>query len=455
MYNVDSTGSDHLDFKGIDDKLPPQNIEAEEAILGGILLDPDAVDRVIDTLCAEAFYLSAHKDIYQAALALHSKNKPTDLLSVINWLTDNGLLAKVGGRNKLATLVDRTVSAVNIDALAEMVVDKYLSRKLISAGNQIIQLGNDQSQLLPERLDIAEQKIFSLRHQSALDNEPKSLDEICVKIHARLEALSEGNSATGIPTGFYDFDSITNGLQPGELIVIGGRPGMGKSAAAHQVAFYISQSQGFTTMIFSLEMSQEDIGTRLLSSESEIEMSYLKSGKITGSQWEKLASALIAVGEIKLVIDSSSCPTPSEIRSKVRKAIAKGAEVKLVVIDYLQLMVDGADFRIVQKIGEITRQLKLLARECNLTVILISQLNRGVEDRTNKRPMLSDLRDSGRIEEDADLVLGLYRDEYYNPESSDRGLAELIILKHRNGATGTVKLLFDAQFTRFKNLARS
>ena len=455
MYNVDSTGSDHSDFNRIDDKLPPQNIEAEEAILGGILLDPDAVDRVIDTLCAEAFYLSAHKDIYQAALALHSKNKPTDLLSVINWLTDNGLLAKVGGRNKLATLVDRTVSAVNIDAFAELVMDKYLSRKLISAGNQIIQLGNDQSQLLPERLDIAEQKIFSLRHQSALDNEPKSLDEICVKIHARLEALSEGNSPTGIPTGFYDFDFITNGLQPGELIVIGGRPGMGKSAAAHQVAFYISQSQGFTTMIFSLEMSQEDIGTRLLSSESEIEMSYLKSGKITGSQWEKLASAFKTIAEIKLDIDSSSCPTPSEIRSKVRKAIAKGAEVKLVVIDYLQLMVDGADFRIVQKIGEITRQLKLLARECNLTVILISQLNRGVEDRTNKRPMLSDLRDSGRIEEDADLVLGLYRDEYYNPESSDRGLAELIILKHRNGATGTVKLLFDAQFTRFKNLARS
>ncbi|MEH2299686.1 MAG: replicative DNA helicase [Nostoc sp.] len=455
MHSVDSNSANHLDFKGIEDKLPPQNIEAEEVILGGILLDPDAMDRVVDTLSPEAFYVSAHKDIYQAAKALHNQNKPIDLLTVTSWLTDNKLLAQVGGRNKLATLVDCTVSAINIDAMATLVVEKYLSRRLIAIGNEIVKLGHDQSRPLAERLDIAEQKIFNICHQVSLNDEPELLGDIGVRVYAQIEALSQGDSQAGIPTGFYDLDSIINGgLHPGQLIIIGARPAMGKSSAACQIAFNISQ-QGVPTMIFSLEMSKEDIYSRLLGSESGIKISYLKSGNISNSQWEPLARTVAELYGPKLVIDHASCPTPSEIRSKVRKAIAKHGEVKLVVIDYLQLMVDGSDLRIVQKIGEITRQLKLLARECNLTVILLSQLSRGLEARTNKRPILSDLRDSGRIEEDADLVLGLYRDEYYNPETRDRGIAELIILKHRNGPTGTVKLLFDAQFTTFKNLARS
>ncbi|QLE60024.1 replicative DNA helicase [Nostoc sp. TCL26-01] len=448
--------SDSLNFTGTNDRLPPQNIEAEEAILGGILLDPEAMERVVDILSPEAFYINAHKDIYQATLWLYNQNKPTDLLSVTSWLTDNDLLVRVGGRNKLATLVDRTVSAVNIDALAEMVMDKYLSRKLISTGNEILKLGFEQSKPLVERLDVAEQKIFSIRHQSQLDNEPEILGDISVRVFSEIQKIAETGELPGVPTGFYDLDAMLGGgFQPGDLIVVGGRPSMGKSSFCHQIALNISRTYQSPTMIFSLEMSKEDINKRFLVSETKIEIKRLRSGSLSESQWEVLAGAVKDLAEIPLLIDDQSCPSVTEIRSKVRKAIAKHGQLKLVVIDYLQLMADGSDAFLVQKIGEITRQLKLLARECKLPIILLSQLNRGVEGRNNKRPLLSDVRESGRIEEDADIVLGLYRDEYYSPDSLDRGIAEVIILKYRNGPTGTVKLLFDPMYTQFKNLASS
>lgn len=446
-----------LDFAGVNDKLPPQNIEAEEAILGGILLDPEAIERVGDILLAEAFYIQAHRDIYAAALRLHDEHKPTDLLTVASWLDDHELLGIVGGRNKLASLVDRTVSAVNIDALAEMVMDKYLSRKLIKAGNEIVKLGYDLSQPLVERLDAAEQKVFSIRHQTKVDDEKELLGDVVCIVYEEIERLSAGEEQSCVPTGFFDLDAILGGgLHHGELIIVAGRTSMGKSSFAHQISFNTSDVHESLTLIFSLEMSKEDITRRFLSSESGIEMRYLQSGKISDSGWEPLARAVKRFDEIPLVIRDESCPTPKEIRSKVRQTIAKyGAKygsLKLVVVDYLQLMAGGTDALLVQKIGEITRELKLLARDFDLPIILLCQLNRGVENRPNKRPMLSDLRDSGKIEEDADVVLGLYRDEYYFPDTPDRGLAEVIVLKNRNGATGTVKLLFEPQFTRFKNL---
>lgn len=444
-----------LDFAGVNNQLPPQNIEAEEAILGGILLDPEAIERVVDTLTPEMFYVQAHGDIYAAALRLHYEHKPTDLLTVTSWLSDHEMLGIVGGRNKLATLVDRTVSAVNIDGLAEMVMDKYLSRKLISASHEIGKLAYDQSQPLVDRLDIAEQRIFSIRHQAKVDNEIEMLGDIALMLYQEIERLSAGEEQSCVPTGFYDLDAILGGgFHHGDLIVVGGRPAMGKSSIAHQIAFNTSDVYEAPTIIFSLEMSKLDITRRFLSSESGIEMSYLQSGKISNSEWEPLARATKRFVEIPLVIHDESCPTPKEIRSKVRQTIAERGQVKLVVIDYLQLMVDSSNNRLTQMIGAVTRELKLLARECNLPIILLCQLNRGVEDRTNKRPLLSDLRDSGRIEEDADLVLGLYRDEYYNPDSPDRGIAEVIVMKNRNGATGVVKLLFEPHFTRFKNLKR-
>lgn len=451
LQNLNSSSAN--DF---DSKLLPQNIEAEEAILGGILLDPDGLDRVLDILCPDAFYIPAHRDIYSAALALHSQNKPIDLLTVTNWLTDNGLLARIGGRNKLASLVDRTVSAVNIDGLAEIVADKYLNRKLISCANLILALGFDQSKPVKERLDAAEQAIFALRHQNPLDNKPQMLGAISQEVYDEIEALKNGGQQSNIPCGFYDLDGILGGgFQGGQLVVVAGRPSMGKSAFGHQLAFNISVGHQAPTMIFSLEMSKQNISQRFIASESGIGMVYLKSGKITDNQWASLVKTVDSFNPVPMLIDHSSCPTLMEIRSRVRKAIKECGQLKLVVIDYLQLMANGTDNQLVQRVGEITRQLKLLARECDVPIILLSQLNRGVEGRTDKRPMLSDLRDSGRIEEDADLVLGLYRDEYYSTDTPDRGVAEVIILKNRNGETGTVKLLFDAQFTRFKNLIRS
>ena len=446
--------SESLDFAGIDGKLPPQNIEAEEAILGGILLDPEAIERVVDNLSPEAFYLQAHGDIYAAALRLHSEHKPTDLLTITCWLSDHDLLERVGGRNKLATLVDRTVSAINIDGLAEMVVEKYLSRKLISTGNQIVKLGYDLSQPLVQRLDAAEQKVFSIRHQSQLDDQPERGGDIVVRVFAEIEEINQGTRVPGIPCGFYDLDTLTSGFQPGDLIVLAARPSMGKSAIVHQIAYTIALSHKAPTLIFSLEMSKEEIMRRLLSSVAQIEGSYFRTGRISSTQWERIALSIAEISEVPIHIDHKSNITTEEIRSKVRKMIAKEGSLKLVAIDYLQLMANGEGQGLVQNIGEITRKLKLLARECNVPIILLCQLNRGVEGRTNRRPILSDLRDSGRIEEDADVVMTLYRDEYYTPDTPDRGIAELAILKHRSGPTGLVKLLFNPQYVTFHNLVR-
>ncbi len=443
-----------IEFGAIADKMPPHNIEAEEAILGGILLDPEAMGRIVDTLDAEAFYISAHKDIYQACLRLHSQNKSINLLTVTAWLSDHDSLKQVGGKSKLAQLVDRTVSAVNIDALAELVQDKYLSRKLVSAGNEITKMGYEQSEPILERMDAAEAKLFAIRHKTQSNSELKTAADICLSVFKKIEQIANTGSLPSIPTGFYDLDALLGGgLYPGDLIVVAGRPSTGKSLFAHSLAFKIAKIHESPTLIFSLEMSNEQVVTRFLSSASGIETTRLRVGELQSEEWAAFAEAVESVSEAKVLIDDSSCPSPYEIRSKVRQAIAKHGQLKLVVIDYLQLMADGSDARLVQKLGEITRQLKLLARECNVPIVIVSQLNREVESRNNKRPYLSDLRDSGRIEEDADVVLGIYRDAYYNPDTPDRDIAEIICLKQRNGATGTVKLLFNGALSQFLNLA--
>ncbi|MUG96731.1 replicative DNA helicase [Scytonema sp. UIC 10036] len=818
------------------DRLPPQNIEAEEAILGGILLDPEAINRVRDRLVPEAFYISAHKDIYQATLSLHNQGKPTDLLAVINWLNDRDLLTRVGGRNKLATLVDRTVSAVNIDALAELVVDKFLRRQLIKAGNDIVQLGYQTETELPIVLDQAEQKVFNVtqdRPQVGLVH----IENTLINAFQDIETRNQGIALPGIPCGFYDLDALTSGFQRSDLIIVAGRPSMGKCIVhdteivladgsistieeiyqQHQaelltltddwklqitqpsafiddgikpifrvttqlgrsvettithpyltidgwhplseltvgtriavprqinifgtkkvrecevklLAYFIgdasltdttpefthtnsiiqqdfihaakcfgsqlkvarencfnpaltldttrSQEQknpliqwledlgfwgkkantqtipafvfqlersqvalflnrlfatdgcatvqessqlqlGYSTVseklarqiqhlllrfgviatlkqrfiesedsnrlawqlditdansiktfiseigifgketallqveaalitkryktnrhlvpveigkqiaaakataleemplqnlvtgdiywdqiisieplgykqvydltipvshnfvandicvhntafclnlahnvaasyklpvaVFSLEMSKEQLVQRLLASEAGIESGYLRSGRISQTQWEPLSRAISTLTEMPIYIDDTPNITVTEMRSQARRLQAEiGSELGLIILDYLQLMEGAGDNR-VQELSRITRSIKGLARELSVPIIALSQLSRGVESRTNKRPMLSDLRESGSIEQDADLVIMLYRDEYYNSDTPDRGIAEVIIAKHRNGPTGTVKLLFDPQFTKFKNLAR-
>ncbi|MDZ8107200.1 MAG: replicative DNA helicase, partial [Nostoc sp. DedQUE12a] len=423
----------------------------EEAILGGILLDPEAISRVSDRLVAEAFYISAHKDIYQAAVRLHAQGKPTDLLSVTSWLTDHDLLTRIGGRNKLATLVDRTVSAVNIDALAGLVMEKYLRRQLIKAGNEIVHLGYETETDLPIVLDQAEQKVFSVtqeRPQSGLVH----IADTLINNFQDIEDRNQGIALPGIPCGFYDLDALTSGFQRSDLIIVAARPAMGKTAFCLNLAHNIAASYKLPVAVFSLEMSKEQLTQRLLASEAQIESGYLRSGRLSQTQWEPLSRAIGILSEIPIYIDDTPNITVTQIRSQARRLQAEqGTELGLVVIDYLQLMEGAGDNR-VQELSKITRQLKGLARELAVPVIALSQLSRGVESRTNKRPMLSDLRESGSIEQDADLVIMLYRDEYYSPDTPDRGIAEVIIAKHRNGPTGTIKLLFNPQFTKFQNL---
>jgi replicative DNA helicase len=438
-------------FSAFSNSLPPQNVDAEESILGGILLDPEAIGRVADLLVAEAFYINDHKEIYKAALALHNQGKPTDLMSVTTWLYDHELLEKVGGQSKLAQLVDRTVSAVNIDRFAALVIDKYLRRQLIEAGNEIVQLGYETSLELQTVLDQSEQKIFGLtqkRPQQGL----VPMSDTLIQAFKEIERRHQDTALPGLPSSFYDLDAMTGGFQRSDLIIIAGRPSMGKTSFAVGMARNIAEK--WPVAIFSLEMSKEQLVQRLLASEAGIESNYLRTGRISQNQWGALSHALGTLSELPIYIDDTANQTVMQMRSQVRRLLAeKGGKLGLVLIDYLQLMEGSGSENRVQELSRITRSLKGLARELNVPVIALSQLSRGVEARTNKRPMMSDLRESGAIEQDSDLIIMLYRDEYYNENTPDRGIAEIIITKHRNGPTGVVKLLFDPQFTRFRNLA--
>lgn len=443
--------TDDLNFSAFSNALPPQNVDAEESILGGILLDPEAMGRVADLLRPEAFYINTHKEIYKAILALHTQSKPVDLMSVTTWLYDHELLAKVGGQSKLAELVERTVSAVNVDRYAALVVDKYLRRQLIQAGNDIVELGYETSIELETVFDQAEQKIFSLtqkRPQQGL----VPISQTLIQTFQEIETRQEGAALPGISSEFYDLDVMTGGFQRSDLIIVAGRPSMGKTSFAIGIARNIAEK--FPVAIFSLEMSKEQLVQRLLASEAGIESNYLRTGRISQNQWGDLSRALGTLSELPMYIDDTANQTVMQMRSQVRRLQAEqGEKLGLVLIDYLQLMEGSGSDNRVQELSKITRSLKGLARELQVPVIALSQLSRGVEARTNKRPMMSDLRESGAIEQDSDLIIMLYRDEYYSPDTPDRGIAEVIITKHRNGPTGVVKLLFDPQFTRFRNLA--
>lgn len=437
------------------DRLPPQNIEAEEAILGGILLDPQAYERVADKLTPHAFYIAAHRDIYQAMVRLTEKGKPTDLLAVISWLTDKDLLARIGGKNKLASLIEHTVSAVNIDALASLVAEKYKRRQLIKAGNEIAQLGYETETDLEQVLERSESKLLNVTGDVFGDTEPMPLASIMIDTFQTLEQRHNGESIVGHDTGFYDLDAMLGGLKPGKLITVAARPGCGKSAFLGNVALNMGY-KNLPTVIFSMEMGKEEWGDRFLSLVTSIESNRFSSGRIGQSQWEPIAKGIGTLSELPIFIDDAPSISVSAIRAKVRRLIAQYGQLAMVGIDYLGLMegVDTDGGNLAHSIGKVTRSLKQLSRECNVPVVLLCQLNRAVEGRQNKRPTLSDLRDSGRIEEDSDVVIGLYRDELYEPQTPDKGICELLILKHRGGQIGTTRLLFDPQFTQFKNLVK-
>jgi replicative DNA helicase len=442
-----------LNFQGYSDRLPPQNIDAEEAILGGILLDPEAIGRVMELLRPEAFYISAHQEIYRAAIGLQAQGRPTDLMSITSWLGDRGLLDKVGGQSQLAQLVDRTISAVNIDQYAQLVNEKYLRRKLIQVGTEITQMGYQADTSLEKVLDQSEQKIFGITqsrpHQSLV-----ATSDILTSTFSDIESRSLGLVLPGISCGFYDLDAMTQGFQRSDLIIAAGRPSMGKTSFVLNIARNIAAFHKLPIAVFSLEMSKEQLVYRLLSSEAQIESGRLRSGRISQAEWEPLGNAISVLSQIPIFIDDTPNITVAEMRSKSRRLQAEqGGALGLILIDYLQLMEGSGSDNRVQELSKVTRSLKGLARELNVPIIALSQLSRGVESRTNKRPMMSDLRESGSIEQDADLIMMLYREEYYNPDTPDRGITEVIINKHRNGPVGTVKLLFEPQFTRFRNMA--
>ncbi len=435
------------------DLVPPQNLEAEEAVIGGILLDPDVISRVADLLQPEAFYLTAHREIYRTALMLHSQGKPTDLTAMTAWLADTGFLEKVGGSKRLIELVERVSSTASVEQVARLVMDKFLRRQLIRSGNEVVQLGFEQTLPMDEVLDKAEQKIFAISQEKPSKGLTPTA-EILTTTFNEIESRSLGTSVAGIPVNFYDLDAMTQGLQRSDLIIVAGRPAMGKTSIVLNLAKNVAQLHSLPVCVFSLEMSKEQLTYRLLSMEVGIESGRLRTGRLQQDEWPLLGQGINTLGQLPIFIDDKPNSSVLEMRSLCRRLMAEqGKELGMIVIDYLQLMEGSTPDNRVQELSRITRGLKGMARELKVPVVALSQLSRGVESRTNKRPMLADLRESGSIEQDADLVLMIYRDEYYNPETTDKGITEVIVTKHRNGPVGTVKLLFEPQFTRFRNLA--
>ncbi|MEG3938607.1 replicative DNA helicase [Microcoleus sp. S36b_A3] len=385
--------------------LMPTNIEAEEAILGGILIDPEAISRIAELLRPEFFAITAHQVIYRSALGLFLQGQPTDLMTVTTWLTDRNQLEQVGGLTKLAQLVDRTVSAVNIDQYAALVEDKYQRRRLIEAGNNIVQLGYETAAPLETVLDRAEQEVFGIT-QDRPQQDLVSIGETLNQTFQDLENRNEGLTLPGIPCGFYDLDAMTGGFQRSDLIIVAARPAMGKTAFCTNIAHHIAAGgQKLPVAVFSLEMSKEQLVQRILSSEAKIESNRLRSGRISQNEWEPISTAIGNLSELPLFIDDTPNITVMEIRSKARRLQAEqGGSLGLILLDYLQLMEGSSDNR-VQELSRITRGLKGLARELNVPIIALSQLSRSVEARTNKRPMMSDLRESGCLTGDSLVTL--------------------------------------------------
>ena len=385
--------------------LPPASIEAEEAILGGILFDPEAITRVAELIVKDAFYVKAHQEIYHAALSLNSKGKPTDFISVSTYLSDRDLLEQVGGTTKLAQLLNRTVSAVNIDRYANLIMEKYIRRQLITSGHEIVDLGYNNAEELEVVLDSAEQKIFRLTQERPQEG-LIPIAETLVNTFNTIEELHQETALPGIPSGYYDLDAMTSGFSRSDLIIIAGRPSMGKTAFALCVASNIARESKLPIAVFSLEMSREQLTQRLLSSEARIPSNRLRSGRISVQEFEPLINGVESLSELPIYIDDTANLTVMQMRSQVRRLQAQQKDpLGLVLVDYLQLMEGGDNDNRVQQLSKMTRSLKGLARELNVPIVALSQLSRGVEQRTNKRPMLSDLRESGCLSGDSLITM--------------------------------------------------
>lgn len=419
-----------------------------------MLLDHNAISEVLEVLTAEDFWVPAHREIFDAVCALDREGQPVDLVTIGEALRQRGELERVGGQGFLLDLVNSTPTSVNAGRYATYVRDHARLRRLITAAGEISEMGYDAAGEANEILDRAESMIFEVaQHGSGELFAPVQslLDETLIKLEERFNSTG---SITGLTTGFRDLDELTSGLQPSNLIVVAARPSMGKTALALGIAQNAARNTGKSIAIFSLEMSKTELVQRLLSSEAEVDSNKLRTGRMGDSDWSDLMNAAGRMANDPLFIDDSGALTVMELRAKCRR-LASRQDLGLVIVDYMQLMESSSHRREAnrqQDISEISRSLKVLARELNIPVIAVSQLNRAPEARSDKRPLLGDLRESGAIEQDADIVIFLYRDSYYDPETPDKGQAEVIVSKHRNGRTATVKLLYLDHFTKFRDL---
>lgn len=437
-------------------KLPPQNIEAEQSALGSLLLDKDAIIKVSDSLKSDDFYRDDHKLIYQAMLKLYEKRMPIDVVTLSEELEKTGSFETIGGATYLTTLVNAVPTASHVAHYAEIIKQKATLRRLISASNKISELSYSDEADVAHVLDEAEQSLFSVSQQQLRQNFVP-IKDILSETFERIDELHKNKGVLrGVPSGFRDLDNVLSGFQDSDLVIIAARPSMGKTAIVTNIAIHAAIKEKRSIGFFALEMSREQLADRLISLESGVDSWKIRTGNLSDEDFPKIGYAMGTLAEASLYIDDSPTLSVMEIRSKCRRLqIEHGLD--MVVVDYLQLMEGrnrGGDFNRVQEISEISRSLKTLARELNVPVIALSQLSRAVEARPDKRPMLSDLRESGSIEQDADVVIFIYRDDYYIKDSDRRGVTELLVRKHRNGPIGDVELMFIPEQTRFRSIDR-
>ncbi|HFC53162.1 MAG TPA: replicative DNA helicase [Gammaproteobacteria bacterium] len=436
-------------------KVPPHSIEAEQAVLGGLMLDNDAWDQIADLLREEDFYRQDHRRIYAAMLHLAERNTPFDAITLSEWMEQRGELEGSGGLAYLGELAKNTPTAANIKAYAAIVRERSIIRQLIRVANEIGESAfNPEGRDSAELLDHAERLVFEIAEKGARGRRGfVSMPELIGDVVEKVDALFErGDPITGIPTGFTDFDKTTCGLQNSDLIVVAGRPSMGKTSFAMNIAENVAIKSELPVAVFSMEMPGEQLTMRMVAAVARIDQRKLRTGRLDDDDWPRMTSATSILQGAPIYIDDTPALTPTEVRTRARRLMREHG-LGLIVIDYLQLMQapgSGRENRATE-ISEISRSLKAMAKELNVPVIALSQLNRSLEQRPNKRPVMSDLRESGAIEQDADLIVFIYRDEVYNEDSPDKGTAEIIIGKQRNGPIGTVRLTFHGQYTRFDN----
>jgi replicative DNA helicase len=436
-------------------KVPPQNLEAEASVLGGILLENEAINRVLEILAPMDFYRESHRKIFRAMMELTDRSEPADLITLSELLKAKGELEAVGGSAYLASLADQVPTAANIAHYARIIREKAILRQLINSATEIATRGFEEQGNVDEFLDAAEKVIFDIAEKK-IKSAFVSVGDMIKDTLKAVERLYERKElVTGVPTGFKDLDKLTAGLQPAELIIVAGRPSMGKTAFALNIATYASLNAGIGVAVFSLEMAREQLVLRMLCSEARVDNSKVRAGYLGERDFPKLANAAGRLHEALIYIDDTPAISVLELRAKTRRLIRdKEKKLGLVIVDYLQLMRGmGAASNREQEISEISRSLKALAKELRVPVIALSQLNRRVEDRGDRRPMMADLRESGAIEQDADVIAFIYRDEVYNQKSQDKGIAEIIVAKQRNGPIDTVRLTFLSEYTRFEDLA--